>query len=78
MPEKTQSVSSDTKKSINENEPTTLHTCACGETHEHHEEGISHRDECTSPQKFGNSCCCGSGEAAKEARNRCGHGPRCQ
>ena len=55
----------------------TAHTCACGETHEHHEDGKSHRDECTSTQKFGDSCCCGSGEAAKEARTRCGHGPRC-
>ncbi|MFA4859696.1 hypothetical protein [Methanoregula sp.] len=78
MPKNTHPASSDSIKSSTEKKSTTLHTCACGETHENHEEGISHRDECTSPQKFGNSCCCGSGTAAKEARTRCGHGPRCQ
>lgn len=78
-------MSETTTQKTNKNQPDvsteatrTEHTCACGETHEHHEEGKSHRDECTSTLKFGDSCCCGSGEAAKVARHRCGHGPRCQ
>jgi hypothetical protein len=56
-------------------EGTTEHTCACGEMHEHIP-GVSHREECTSPQKFGDTCCCGSGQPSK-ARTLCGHGPRC-
>ena len=53
------------------------HTCACGEKHEVHEEGVSHRDACTSPLKFGNTCCCHSEEDTKNAHHPCGHGPRC-
>ena len=53
------------------------HTCACGEKHEEHEAGVSHREACTSPLKFGDTCCCQSEEAAKNAPHRCGHGPRC-
>ncbi|MCK9590863.1 MAG: hypothetical protein M0Q91_02465 [Methanoregula sp.] len=54
------------------------HTCACGEKHEQESANISHREACTSPLKFGNSCCCQSDDEAKNARHRCGHGPRCQ
>ncbi|MDD1689620.1 MAG: hypothetical protein LUQ66_03065 [Methanoregula sp.] len=75
MPDTTQS--SDTRKAGNDKKSTPLHTCACGEQHEEIPGSPSHRDACTSDLKFGDSCCCGSGEAAKEARNRCGHGPRC-
>lgn len=53
------------------------HTCACGEKHEEHEAGISHREACTSPKKFGDTCCCQSEEEAKNASHPCGHGPRC-
>ena len=77
-------MSEPTTHKTNKNQPavstetsSTEHTCACGETHEHHEEGKSHRDECTSTLKFGNSCCCAS-EEAKNAPHRCGHGPRCR
>ncbi|WP_394698802.1 hypothetical protein [uncultured Methanoregula sp.] len=77
MPENTQPAPHETMKSKNET-PTTLHTCACGETHEHHEDGISHRDECTSTRKFGNSCCCTSDMDPKGNQHRCGHGPRCR
>jgi hypothetical protein len=77
MPNDKQPATNDTKKSNNEKESTSLHTCACGEQHEEIPEAPSHRDACTSTLKFGDSCCCGSSEAAKEARNRCGHGPRC-
>ncbi|MDD1693651.1 MAG: hypothetical protein LUQ71_02905 [Methanoregula sp.] len=77
MPEHTQSSSKTTQKSNNENEPTPLHTCACGEQHEELPGSPSHREECTSDLKFGDTCCCASGEAGKVARSRCGHGPRC-
>jgi|GEM_PF-1538686 len=53
-------------------------TCACGEKHEPDTEGVSHRETCTSPMKFGNSCCCEPGENTENAHHRCGHGPRCQ
>jgi hypothetical protein len=53
-------------------------TCACGEKHEPDTDGISHREACTSPLKFGGSCCCQPDEAAEPAHHRCGHGPRCQ
>jgi len=53
------------------------HTCACGETHEEHEAGVSHRESCTSSLKFGNTCCCQSEDDAKDARHPCGHAPRC-
>ncbi|HVN74286.1 MAG TPA: hypothetical protein VMT44_06825 [Methanoregula sp.] len=56
-------------------EKTGKHTCACGETHEQ-VAGTSHRESCTSPLKFGDTCCCGSGQEPK-ARHPCGHGPRC-
>lgn len=56
-------------------EETIEHTCACGETHEH-VPGVSHREECMSEKKFGDTCCCGSG-AVPKARTSCGHGPRC-
>ncbi|PKL69272.1 MAG: hypothetical protein CVV30_06780 [Methanomicrobiales archaeon HGW-Methanomicrobiales-1] len=77
MPEDTQPASNETTKSNNKTE-SSLHTCACGEQHEDLPGSPSHRDACTSTLKFGDSCCCGSGEAAKEARHRCGHGPRCR
>ncbi|MFA5347874.1 MAG: hypothetical protein WC294_07035 [Methanoregula sp.] len=54
------------------------HTCACGEKHEQNSDNVSHREACTSPLKFGNSCCCQSDDVAKNAPHRCGHGPRCQ
>ncbi|HVP96641.1 hypothetical protein [Methanoregula sp.] len=54
------------------------HTCACGEKHEEHEAGVSHRESCTSPLKFGETCCCQSEDDAKNARHSCGHGPRCR
>ncbi len=38
---------------------------------------ISHREACTSPKKFGDTCCCQSEEEAKNASHPCGHGPRC-
>ncbi|MFA5269477.1 MAG: hypothetical protein WC379_16050 [Methanoregula sp.] len=75
MPSDKQQSSSDIPES---DDNATLHTCACGEQHPHTPGSPSHRDECTSPKKFGDSCCCESGEAGKEARHRCGHGPRCQ
>lgn len=53
-------------------------TCACGEKHEPDTGGASHRESCTSPLKFGNSCCCEAGEEARNVHHRCGHGPRCQ
>ncbi|MGB8219340.1 MAG: hypothetical protein WCE46_03025 [Methanoregula sp.] len=53
------------------------HTCACGEKHEEPNSGVSHREACTSPLKFGETCCCQSEEEAKNARHPCGHGPRC-
>ncbi|MDP3397044.1 MAG: hypothetical protein Q8S57_10335 [Methanoregula sp.] len=77
MPEPTTQKNNRNQPAVSTEPNSTEHTCACGEVHEHHEEGISHRDECTSTQKFTDSCCCGSGDAGKEARNRCGHGPRC-
>jgi len=67
----------ETTESNNKKKATTLHTCACGETHEQHEEGKSHREECESPLKFGKTCCCGSDTTDKHARTPCGHGPRC-
>ncbi|HOX35556.1 MAG TPA: hypothetical protein P5217_07300 [Methanoregulaceae archaeon] len=70
MPEETN------HNSIPENDDE-LHTCACGEQHRHRPGSKSHREECTSPLKFGDTCCCGSGKAGEEARHRCGHGPRC-
>ncbi|MFA6332688.1 MAG: hypothetical protein WCX22_07050 [Methanoregula sp.] len=71
MPETTQPEAHDSKKS------TSLHTCACGEQHEELPGSPSHRDECTSPKKFGNTCCCGSGQDTAASQQRCGHGPRC-
>ncbi|MFA6362651.1 hypothetical protein [Methanoregula sp.] len=53
------------------------HTCACGEKHEEPTGEISHREACTSPKKFGETCCCQSEEEAKNASHPCGHGPRC-
>ena len=44
----------------------------------HDTEGVSHRDACVSPLKFGGTCCCQPDEAAEPARHRCGHGPRCR
>ncbi len=55
-----------------------MHTCACGEQHQHIPGSPSHRDECTSPEKFGDSCCCGTGNHAQGAQHRCGLGPRCR
>ncbi|MFZ1897885.1 hypothetical protein [Methanoregula sp.] len=52
------------------------HTCACGEKHEEPKGEISHREACTSPLKFGETCCCQSEEDA-QTPHRCGHGPRC-
>ena len=40
------------------------HTCACGEIHEQDAGDVSQRETCTSPLKFGNSCCCRSDDAA--------------
>nr|WP_319376522.1 hypothetical protein [uncultured Methanoregula sp.] len=77
MQKNTDTATSNVKKSDEQNESTTLHTCACGEQHEEIPDSPSHRETCTSPKKFGNSCCCGSGEEATAARLRCGHGPRC-
>ncbi|MFZ1127732.1 hypothetical protein [Methanoregula sp.] len=54
------------------------HTCACGEKHERHEDGVSHRESCTSPLKYGDTCCCRSDDDTGNAPHRCGHGPRCQ
>ncbi len=77
MSEQTTRITDNRKKdSVDAMPTTTEHTCACGETHEDHQPGISHRDSCTSPLKFGNTCCCGSGKDAK-ARTPCGHDPRC-
>jgi len=76
MPEDKQQHSSDIPE--NDDESATLHTCACGEQHRHRPGSLSHRDDCTSPKKFGDSCCCGSGAAAQGNKHRCGHGPRCQ
>jgi hypothetical protein len=53
-------------------------TCACGEKHGPDTEGVSHRDACESPLKFGGTCCCQSDETVEPAHHRCGHGPRCQ
>ncbi|MDD1693412.1 MAG: hypothetical protein LUQ71_01690 [Methanoregula sp.] len=78
MPENTQPASSDSLKTNNETKSPDLHTCACGEKHEEIPGSPSHRDACTSDLKFGDTCCCASGEAGKIARSRCGHGPRCQ
>ena len=76
MPQTTLCTTKDTKNNpAGQQEDTTEHTCACGETHEHHP-GVSHREECTSSQKFSDTCCCGTGQASK-ARIPCGHGPRC-
>jgi hypothetical protein len=74
MPEDIQQHTSDPS----ETDVETTHTCACGEQHPHKPGSTSHREECTSEKKFGNSCCCGSGAAAQEKQHRCGHGPRCQ
>jgi len=52
-----------------------LHTCACGEQHRHSPGSGSHRDECTSSKKFGDTCCCGSNNDSNQ--QPCGHGPRC-
>jgi len=52
------------------------HTCACGEKHEEPTGEISHREACTSPKKFGETCCCQSEEDVKKP-HPCGHGPRC-
>ena len=52
-------------------------TCACGEKHEQYTEDVSHRESCTSPLKFGDSCCCQSDDAVQNAPHRCGHGPLC-
>ncbi|WML67027.1 MAG: hypothetical protein METHP_00501 [Methanoregula sp. SKADARSKE-2] len=65
------------KESVEQVDTTNLHTCACGETHEDHTEGVSHREACTSYLKFGDTCCCGSGKEAKGRSTPCGHGPRC-
>ncbi|MCK9579740.1 MAG: hypothetical protein M0Q92_04735 [Methanoregula sp.] len=78
MPEDTQPSSGDTGKSHDENESTTLHTCACGEQHEENPGSTSHRESCTSPLKFGDTCCCGSGNTPNREQHRCGHGPRCR
>lgn len=52
------------------------HTCACGETHPHTPGSPSHRDACTSPKKFGDSCCCGTDSAATNTHRCCGHEPQ--
>ena len=39
-------------------------TCACGEKHGP-QAGTSHRESCTSPLKYGDTCCCRSEEAQK-------------
>jgi len=75
MQEPTSITNTRKKDSVEPLKDTTEHTCACGETHEH-QPGISHREECTSPQKFSDICCCGTGQASK-VRTPCGHGPRC-
>jgi len=53
-------------------------TCACGEKHEPDTDGVSHREACISPLKFGGSCCCQPDEAVEPAHHPCGHGPRCR
>ncbi|MDD4136554.1 MAG: hypothetical protein PHT99_01490 [Methanoregula sp.] len=78
MPETTQPAANDSMKSNNEKRSTTLHTCACGEQHEELPGSPSHRDECTSPRKFGTTCCCGSGQGSNTHPNPCGHGPKCK
>lgn len=75
MPEQIKSTTKPDTKNPVDPDSMTEHTCACGETHEH-TPGVSHREECTSPKKFGDTCCCGTGAASK-ARTPCGHGPRC-
>ena len=76
MPEDTQP--NITGKTTPKTKTAVMHTCACGEQHEEIPGPVSHRDACTSPRKFGDSCCCAAGEAGRIARSRCGHGPRCQ
>ncbi|WP_292346139.1 hypothetical protein [Methanoregula sp. PtaB.Bin085] len=75
MPEDTHTETRDIPDS---DDITPLHTCVCGEQHWHRPGSRSHRDECTSPKKFGESCCCAPGPAGKANRHHCGHGPRCQ
>ncbi|MDD5187762.1 MAG: hypothetical protein PHF57_06100 [Methanoregula sp.] len=58
-------------------ETSTLHTCLCGETHPHTLDHASNRDTCTSPKKFGASCCCSIEETERENPHCCGHKPRC-
>ena len=53
-------------------------TCACGEKHEPDTDGVSHREACVSPLKFGGSCCCQPDEAVEPSHHPCGHGPRCR
>ncbi|MDD5143591.1 hypothetical protein [Methanoregula sp.] len=73
MPEET----THTTPQQNDDDNLPLHTCACGEQHRHRPGSRSHREECTSEKKFGDSCCCGPA-AGSGNQHRCGHGPRCQ
>lgn len=78
MPEHIIKTTSEIKKDLVDHQnDASEHTCACGEKHEHHPGTPGHRESCTSPQKFGPACCCGSGQQSKGAGNPCGHGPGC-
>lgn len=74
----TSTTNKDEKESLDQKYSTHEHTCACGETHEHRPGSPSHRESCTSILKFGDTCCCGTGNVPKGDRHRCGHGPRCK
>ena len=74
----TNTTNQDDTNVLEQQDSTIEHTCACGEHYRHREGAPKHREVCTSPLKFGNSCCCQSDDDATNALHRCGHGPRCQ
>jgi hypothetical protein len=73
----TSTTSNDENDVLDNQNSETEHTCACGETHTHRPGSPSHREECMSPKKFGDTCCC-AGNIPNGNQHRCGHGPRCQ
>jgi len=77
MTEPVTSTTSDDENELDHQDSTTEHTCACGETHRHRPGSPSHREECTSPKKFGDTCCCAR-TIPTGNQHRCGHGPKCQ
>jgi hypothetical protein len=72
MPDSTNTTYNDNTTPSDEKENITLHTCACGEQHRYRPGILHNRETCTSPKKFGDTRCCGSGRGPVGDHHRCG------